>query len=188
VLTVFRLVQSYIRLEEKRFYGAFRVDSDGYWHLSSKPSEPVYVGKPSIEMDNHWTRLITRELSLTCLPFEYWAMTEPFYGHTAAEVKKLGLEADPDDYEPGLGYETPLFRTEPSTYHDLHCLVRVNDACSMFVWIVLLTRLQNYIRKALDWEYYTDIHVDRTTPEHPGHASHRLHLGESLRSFLRNFG
>jgi hypothetical protein len=42
----------------------------------------------------------------------------------------------------------------------------------------VLTALQNYIRKALDWEYYTDITVDRTTPEHPGHASHRLHLGK----------
>jgi hypothetical protein len=97
-----------------------------------------------------------------------------FYGHTADEVMKLGLQADPEDYEKGMGYDTPLFRTEPSTYHDLHCLVGAQHPTD---WVVWTDDLQNYIRKALDWEYYTDITVSRTAPEHPGHASHRLHLG-----------
>jgi hypothetical protein len=53
-------VQTYIRLERKRFYGAFRVDDEGYWHISTKPSEPRYVGRPSRELDNNWVRLVTR--------------------------------------------------------------------------------------------------------------------------------
>jgi hypothetical protein len=53
-------VQSYVRLEEKRFHGAFRVDDQGYWHLSTDPDEPTYVGKPSHALDNAWIDLITR--------------------------------------------------------------------------------------------------------------------------------
>jgi hypothetical protein len=112
-------------LEEKRFHGAFRVDDDGYWHISTDPEEPVYVGKPSRELDNNWIRLVTRKhiLLSTKAPQAETVTAARFYGHTAAEVQKLGLQADPQDYEKGLTYDTPLFRTEPSTYHDLHCLV-----------------------------------------------------------------
>jgi hypothetical protein len=63
-------VQSHIRLEKKKFYGAFRVDDDGYWHISTKPSEPRYVGRPSRELDNNWVRLVTRTqipVSIQCL-------------------------------------------------------------------------------------------------------------------------
>ncbi|KPI44235.1 uncharacterized protein AB675_8344 [Cyphellophora attinorum] len=143
------LVQTYIRLEEKRFHGAFRVDDQGYWHMSTNPDEQHMLESQVAR----WTML--------------GHSPARFYGHTAAEVQKLGLQADPEDYEPGLGYETPLFRTEPSTYHDLHCL--------------------DYVRKALDWEYYTDITVNRTAPEHPGHASHRLHLDHCIELMRQSF-
>jgi hypothetical protein len=56
-------VQSYIRLEKKRFHGAFRVDDQGYWHMSTNPDEPTYVGKPSRDIDNAWVRLKTRQHS-----------------------------------------------------------------------------------------------------------------------------
>jgi hypothetical protein len=59
------LVQSHIRIEEKRFYGAFRVDEQGYWHISRNPdpTEPIYVGKPSRELEDNWIKMVTRNIS-----------------------------------------------------------------------------------------------------------------------------
>lgn len=54
-------VQTYIRLEEKKFHGAFRVDDQGYWRLSTNPDEPQYVGPPHMELDNNWIRMVTRK-------------------------------------------------------------------------------------------------------------------------------
>lgn len=68
-------VQTFIRLEERRFHGAFRVDDDGFWHISTNPDEPVYVGKPSREMDNAWIRLVTRKHFLLFFSFNA-TMTE----------------------------------------------------------------------------------------------------------------
>ncbi|ETI29101.1 hypothetical protein G647_01554 [Cladophialophora carrionii CBS 160.54] len=77
-----------------------------------------------------------------------------FAGFYSDEAERLGLALSEDDYEHGRVW------VEPSGYHDLHCL--------------------NYIRQALDREYYTDIVFDRTTPVMPGMAGDRLHLDHCI--------
>ncbi|KIX97049.1 uncharacterized protein Z520_07163 [Fonsecaea multimorphosa CBS 102226] len=129
-----------IRLKQVQFYGSFRVNDEGIWHLSRNDSEPVYVGKPSPEIDLAWDALIIPR----------------FAGLYREDAERLGLTLSGDDYEHDRIW------IEPSGYHDLHCL--------------------NYIRRALDREYYTEIVFDRTTPVMPGMASDRLHLGEACLS------
>ncbi|KXT15673.1 hypothetical protein AC579_6114 [Pseudocercospora musae] len=97
-------------IEHRRFTSSVGFHSDGTEFLIQEPSEPVYVGEPSPEIDGAWEELVHDR---------YWSISE-------SEAKSLW----------GVGYE--MYRDEVKggwtggfdTFHILHCLNMIRKRLS----------------------------------------------------------
>ncbi|KIM95540.1 hypothetical protein OIDMADRAFT_133628 [Oidiodendron maius Zn] len=106
--TEFDPIKSHIKEESKMFWGGPRWYDNGTGYHVRNPSEPVYVGPPTDEMDDAWHNLLTNR---------YFNITEEEAELTFG--KPHGLYKHPD----GIGYLIGL-----DVYHTLHCVEQLRRA------------------------------------------------------------